>query len=158
MIFQPTALEPVKRPTLHDAKTIGDPTRDADLVVAVGGVAFSFWRLASGDWTGGRAMTIGRGFEIDERWLTAARGVAAEALRVAIMAAGEPGEEPAATVRCEECERLLTSPELVRAEAVAEIRCGPEHVVAFVDGRELIFGSTGPATWIDRAPETARSR
>lgn len=145
MIFQPTALDPVKRPTLHDAKAIGDP-KNGDLVVTVGGVAFSFWRLASGDWTGGRAMTIGRGFEIDEPWLTAARGVAAEALRGAITAAGEPGEEPIETVRCPDCARILASSALVRSVGIASITCGPVHVVAFDDGFEVIFGSRGVTT------------
>jgi hypothetical protein len=145
MKFQPTPIEPVKRPTIHDAKLLGG-LEDGDLLVAVGGVAFSFHRLPDGDWTGGGAMTIGRGWEIDERWLTAARGVAAEALRAAIMAGGEPGEEPVETVRCPECERLLSSAALVRAIEVASISCGPAHVVAFSDGFEVIFGPHGITT------------
>jgi hypothetical protein len=156
VIFRPTPIEPVKRPTLHDAKTIGNPTKDGDLLVVIGGVAFAFWRLPSGDWTGGKASTMGRGWELDERWLTAARGVAAEALRGAIMAAGEPGEAPSEIVRCPECERILSSSALVREAVVVSITCGPAHVVAFSDGFEVIFEPRGVTT-SERAPDTSRS-
>lgn len=145
MKFRPTPIKPIERPTIHDAKLLGG-LEDGDLLVAVGGVAFSFHRLPDGDWTGGGAMTLGRGFEIDERWLTAARGVAAEALRVAMLASDGTGDEPVETMRCPECERLLSSSALIRSAKVASVSCGPAHVVAFSDGFEVIFGPHGVTT------------
>lgn len=154
MNFRPTPLEPAKRPTLHDAKLFGDPAQSKDLVVMIGGVSFMFWRLPDGDWTGGKALT-NQGCEIDERWLTAARGVAAELVRGAIMAAGEGDEAPVEIVRCPECEWILSSSALVREAAVVSVTCGPVHVVAFVDGFEVMFGPSGIVT--EQAPDTKRS-
>lgn len=50
-------------------------------------------------------------------------------------------------LRCPECSRLLTSPELVGVgELVAGIDCGPVHVVRFV-GKSLILRPDGSAAW-----------
>lgn len=149
-IFRPTQLDPVPRPELADARVDGDPTLEANVAVWVGGVAFAFWRAEDGVWTGGQARTAGFGHMVDERWLTAARGVAVEALRADVLRRGglvPPDEQPVETIRCPECERLLCSTELVREVRRIRVDCGPAHVVTFEDRRELVFPPNGPAQW-----------
>jgi hypothetical protein len=105
--------------------------KDGELTIVIGGVGFLFWRLSPDEWTGGLATTIAQGYAIDEPWLTAARSVAAEKLR------GLLGDEPAETLRCPDCARLLMSPTLVRLAKVRLVICGPRHVIVFDDGFEV---------------------
>lgn len=150
-IYRPTPLNPVPRPELSDATVDGDSVQDPRVSVLVGGVTFDFWRLEDGTWTGGQAVTGIAGYELDERWLPAARGVAVEALRADVLrrgAAPNSAEQPTEVVRCPECERLLCSPLLVRPDVRRTgVDCGPAHVVRFEDRRELVFPPNAPAEW-----------
>jgi hypothetical protein len=154
MIFRPTPIDPVPRPELSEARVFGDTSGDR-VEVAVGhAVTFAFTKLEDGAWTGGQATTLARGYELDERWLTAARGVAVEALRAEALRRGEhvdSDEMPTETVRCPDCERLLCSPLLVREPRRTGVECGPLHVVAFEDGARLLLGP-GDAEW-DTSPK-----
>lgn len=157
MTFRPTPLDPVPRPAIADAEVVGNVAVDRSVLVLVGGVTFLFWRVEDGAWTGGRAQTAERGHEIDERWITAARGVAAEALRRSILHAGGEGEVPSETIRCPECERLLCSSVLVDFGRVVAVDCGPEHVARTANGRELVFHTDGSCDVVEAVPGTSRS-
>lgn len=143
----PSQLTPAPRPSLSDAQVLGSNVAiEATVIVAVGAVGFSFRRDEAGDWTGGEAVTLGRGTELDEAWLTTARSVAVECLRAAILEHG--GEEaPSETLQCPECGRLLCSTELPGpAEKRNGVDCGPEHVVRF-RYRSLVFCPDGTSHW-----------
>lgn len=148
MRFVPRQLHPVARPTLDQARVLGDVGIEARLTVSVGAVGFMFERNGE-DWTGGEAITLGRGTEVDELWLTAARSVAVEALKREMVAAGE--DEPTEVIQCLECGRLLCSAELVGAPARRGMDCGPAHVLRFEGGKELVFNPDGTAAWTGSA-------
>lgn len=150
--YRPTELEPVPRPTLADAELLsGNVAIERSVYVSVGSVAFQFSRDDDGDFTGGAAVTVGAGTALDERWLTAARGVAVERLRAALLEAGGDESEPTETIACPDCERLLCAAELAAAYAATrtKIDCGPAHVVHYADGRRLRIGPDG-AGWEQR--------
>ena len=147
MNFQPKQLHPLPRPQIADAVVHGSVTLDKSLHVTIGCVGFMFERDGE-DWTGGDAVTVGRGTEIDEGWLTAARTVAVEALRREIRTAGG-SEVESDTLRCEECGKLLCSTLLANAPTRdAEVMCGPVHLVGLQDGRTLTFRSDGSSAWV----------
>lgn len=152
MRFSESVLPPVERPVLAHAKVVGDPLLERQVFVAVGHVAFRFWR-ADGHWTGGEAVTVGRGTLIDEGWLTAARGVAVQALNTEIAGvATDRGDfVPTETIRCESCGRLMTSSLLVFAESPRRkdgLSCGPVHVVTYENGRAIALRPDGSSVWI----------
>ena len=144
MRFVPRHLVPLPRPTLKDARVLGDVGLEARLTVSVGAVGFLFERHGE-DWTGGAAITLGRGQEVDEAWLQVAREVATEALKAELVASG--GEEPVETVPCPECGRILCSPLLVGAGDRRGVDCGPAHVLRFAGGQQLVFNPDGTSAW-----------
>jgi hypothetical protein len=147
MNYLPRPLQPLPRPQIADAVVHGNVALDRSLHITIGCVGFMFERDGE-DWTGGDAVTVGRGTAIDEAWLTAARTVAVEALRKEIRSAG--GAEVASdTIRCEDCGRLLCSTLLADAPTRdAEVMCGPIHVIGLQDGRTLTFRPDGSSAWV----------
>lgn len=155
MRFVSRALTPVPRPELADARVLAhNVTLDAELFVSVGAMGFRFARNEDGDFEGGEAVTIGRGSEVDEAWLTAARLVAIEALRHALREAGGEDDGPATeTIRCDGCGKLLCSAELVPFSGKAKtVECGPEHVVTAPGMVALTFESDGSIHWLAPLP------
>lgn len=148
MILKLRVLPSLPRPQLADACVLGDVQLEASLIVKVGNYfGFEFERDGE-DWTNGRALTIGRGGEVDEAWLTAARTVAVEALRKELAKAGGPAFAAADTIQCEECGKLLCSTELADTPRWDSVICGPAHVVFFPNSENvLVFRPDGTAIW-----------
>lgn len=128
---------------------------DASVIVAVGGVGFRYYRLPGGDFTGGEAFTVGKGTDIDEPWLTAARTVAASCLSNALAELrGEDPIEPE-TIQCPECGRLLCAVQLAHFSGKRKvIDCGPDHVIKADGMVSLTMHADGSASWF--APMTGR--
>jgi hypothetical protein len=145
--FVPRDRKPLAPPTPADVRVLGDVGLEASLTVSVGGVGFLFERVPdSDDWTGGDALTLGRGTEIDEGWLAAARKLATDALKRE-MAASEESGDAFETVRCSECGRVLSAPQLDEAGKLRGIECGPAHELRFERGQVLVVNPDGTAAW-----------
>lgn len=103
--------------------------------VVIRGVAFCFRCALGRDWIGGCAVVVAAGAEIDERWLTRARTVAAEVLLREI---GEPSlAADADPIRCPDCGALFVGPLLAHTSPLARVTCGVPHVFDWRDGRQV---------------------
>jgi hypothetical protein len=120
---------------------------EASAQVLVGGVAFLFRRREDGDWEGDETVAAVRGYALTPRWLVAAEAVAREVFADAL--AQQPGGEAADTVTCPECGRVLCSSEIAAAptDQRTGVRCGPEHLIHYRDGRALVVPAVGRSTW-----------
>lgn len=123
---------------------------ESSAVVAFPGVLVEFTR-ASPDkpWTGGACTTRATSTPIDEGYITAARDLAVEALRRELAARGDEAGVPE-TVRCDECHRIIATPELGKSEGgrITKIECGVQHVITFSNRRRLFVEASGIARWI----------
>lgn len=147
MRYVPRDRKPVTPPVPSDVRVLGDVGLEAVLTVSVGAVGFLFERVPdSEDWTGGEALTLGRGTELDEGWLTAARKLAIDALKREMSASDESGET-FESVRCAECGRVLSAPQLDEAGKLRRVDCGPAHVLRFDRGPALQVNPDGTAEW-----------
>jgi hypothetical protein len=147
MQFVPRHLEPVARPAPSMVSVLGDVGLETRLTVSVGAIGFMFERTKDGDWTGGEAITLGRGTELDAAWLTTAREMAIAALQREMAAANESADV-GETIQCPECGKLLCSPKLDDATGARRgIDCGPAHVIRFEQGQQLVFNPDGTAVW-----------
>lgn len=147
MRFVEREREPVAPPRAADARVLGDVGIEAALTVSVGAVGFLFARVPdSEDWTGGAAVTLGRGTEFDEAWISAARAIAIAALKREMSASDESGET-FETVRCSECGRVLSAPQLDETGKLSRIECGPAHTLRFQRGPALVIAPDGKASW-----------
>jgi hypothetical protein len=145
--YVPRDRKPVAPPRPADVRVLGDVGLEASLTVSVGAVGFLFERVPeTEDWTGGEALTLGRGTELDEAWLAAARKLAIDALKREMTASDESGEV-FETVRCPECDRVLSAPQLDEAGKLRRIECGPAHELRFERGQTLVVNPDGTAAW-----------
>lgn len=145
MDYRPSRLEPVPRPSLNDASFVGNVEVHPRVYVVLNGLVFTFWRVGD-SWTGGSAITSGRGQPLDEAWIVAARSVAVALLQKELLKHGGT-DLPVINVRCPECQRLLSSSELANGDRIVGVDCGPSHIVAVADGRALVFHPDGSTRW-----------